>query len=429
MKWTDTVRRADPAHRRPLREAMIALGALRRTARDTGDTAAVFEVLENFPVRDVLAWHGRRLAVLDDPRLATLWRDRSMPDLTTAGARRLLTLPRGTLGHEYACWFTARGLDNLFLENFEPTDPGSFLMKRTAHLHDLFHFVLGYDPYDPIGEMEIEAFLLAQTGGLNHVLFLMGYAAFLLRSNPAELRRALPRLRDARRLGRTAEPVLLQRWEALLVRPLDQVKRELGIAGRPEAPTHPPPSPPKLAHTVLNVDDLARAEEFYRRVLGYQVSGRDPVLGAVFLTDGDDHHTIALQERPRATLASLRRGARRLATMVRARQRGTRSAEGQRRAVPPWPVIRAALRPGLNHTGYRVASETDLRAYVRRLRAWGARVVWAVNHADLIRAIYVVDPAGNLIELFVDTTASAAPGSTVDDVPTFDLDRRALGLA
>jgi catechol 2,3-dioxygenase-like lactoylglutathione lyase family enzyme len=199
----------------------------------------------------------------------------------------------------------------------------------------------------------------------------------------------------------------------------------LRIDERPVVPRPPPPNRtdlvPRLAHTVHNVRDLDAAVAFYRDVFGYQVVTVDRALGVTFLSAGDDHHTIALQEVVRRP----RDGLRRLASLVRGVREG--------RALPSWPVVRASLRPGHNHTGYRVPDEAALRAFVARLRAAGGRVAWAVNHGDLIKAAYFVDPAGNLCEVFVDgegaialrermargePLASLAP----EDLPTYPLD-------
>jgi catechol 2,3-dioxygenase-like lactoylglutathione lyase family enzyme len=122
----------------------------------------------------------------------------------------------------------------------------------------------------------------------------------------------------------------------------------------------------------------------------------------VFLTAGDDHHTLALQEAVSLSPLGLFRGLRRLGSLLRGRRSAARSEAGKRRVLPPLSVVRASMRVGFNHAGYRVESEEELRGYVRRLRSAGVSIDWMVNHHDMVKGVYFRDPAGNLCELFVD---------------------------
>lgn len=412
-RWTERIRRADPEHRRWLREARVTVEALRVLIDDPGKTEHVFEVLENFPVMDILRWSTRRLEILRDPHFVALWERRSRPDFSTAAALRMRALPAGSLGRAYGEFVAARGLDNIFLEYMVIDAPEKYLAWRTAHLHDLVHFVLGYWPYDDLGEMEVEAFLLAQTGALNHMLFLAGYLAHLARTDRRSLVAAVPRLRAAHAYGRRAASIVLVEWETLLAQPLDDVRRRLGIDERPVTPLPRAPAAapsvearPRLAHTVHNVPDLDAAVAFYRAVFGYEVATVDRALGVTFLTAGDDHHTLALQQTPAFGPRGLADGVKRLVALVRAARSPARSSTGRRRVLPSWPVVRASLRRGHNHSGYRVPDEDALRALIDRLRTAGGRVVWAVNHGDMLKGIYFLDPAGNLCEAFVDGIAA-----------------------
>lgn len=440
-KWTELVHLPDDNDRRYLDEARIAWRAARVLRDEPGRTNFVFDLLENFPVRDILRWHNRRLPFLRDPRLLEMFERRSMPDLTNAGVSRLRELPDGTLGREFARFFEARQLDNLFLEYLTIDSPEHWFIYRMGHLHDLFHYLLGYDPYDPIGEMEVEAFLHAQSGAANHLLFLAGYVRFLLRNDPGLLWRGRHRLRAAADLGRRTTPFLLVAWEELMPLPLDEVRRRLGIEERSPCPATVRPQAkvtPRLAHVVYNVTDLDRAVAFYTRIYGYQLAAHDRSLGVTFLTAGDDHHTIALQEclslHPLKILPGIAGGLRRLRTLLRTRHSAATSpATGRTRVLPPLAIILGSLRPGLNHVGYRVQNETELRAYIELLRARAIPIVWAVNHGDMIKGVYFKDPAGNLCELFVDGAKArelkarldaGEPLTAVqqDDLPTYELD-------
>jgi len=125
----------------------------------------------------------------------------------------------------------------------------------------------------------------------------------------------------------------------------------------------------ELGHIVLYVADLDRSLSFYRDILGWPViwpPGRYPVAG---FRAGNTHHDLLLIE-----VGS--------------------DAE-------PMPEGR---RLGLYHFGVKVGdSDDDLRALLARLEARPdlARVVGAVDEG-FAHSLYVQDPDGNEVELYVD---------------------------
>lgn len=429
--WWHQVRRCDPAQRRPVREAAVMLAALARVTRDAGETRYVFEALGNFPAFDLLRRAARDLPLYADPRFRALHAQRKSPRLDARTVLAWKALPAGTLGHEYARFVAHYRLHNLIpsWDHLDLADPGEYMIHLTVLLHDLIHFIGGFPPFETIGEMEVEAFLWAQNGAPNHPLFLAGYVANLARNDPGFLARTAVarKIFAAYRFGQRAERLLLVDWEPLFARPLAEVRRELRLDERPPwRASDVPHETPKLAHVVLNVPDLARAEAFYTGVFGYAVAGRDDRLGVVFLTAGNDHHTIALQELPTGVRGAAR-GVLRAARLLRSRVSGPRSQTGRRTVLPPLAIMRAALRPGLNHVGYRAANMAELRAYHRRLTASGVKIEWAVNHADLVQGCYFRDPAGNFCEIFVDTVPletlkEGLERGTEIDVPNYELD-------
>jgi catechol 2,3-dioxygenase-like lactoylglutathione lyase family enzyme len=54
-----------------------------------------------------------------------------------------------------------------------------------------------------------------------------------------------------------------------------------------------------LGHIVLNVRDLKKSENFYRSILGLQVSARNRETKMTFLSFGREHHDVALQALPK----------------------------------------------------------------------------------------------------------------------------------
>ncbi len=126
----------------------------------------------------------------------------------------------------------------------------------------------------------------------------------------------------------------------------------------------------ELGHLVLYVRDVGRSAAFYRDVLGWRQimpeSGQDPV-GAAAFSSGRTHHELLLIE-------------------VGA-------------VATPIPQGRHV---GLYHFGLKVGETDDeLRAALARVREAGATVVGASDHT-VTHSVYILDPDGNEIELYVD---------------------------
>ncbi len=140
-----------------------------------------------------------------------------------------------------------------------------------------------------------------------------------------------------------------------------------------------------LGHVVLRVRDLARAEAFYHELLGIPISARAPRGSMIFFTLGE-HHDFAV------------------------------SALGAD-AVPA-----SESTVGLDHVAFRVAGGLDaLQAAKARFEAAGVAVA-AVDHT-VTRSLYVRDPDGNLVELYVNGTDAwrRDPGLILSEAGALDL--------
>ncbi len=121
-----------------------------------------------------------------------------------------------------------------------------------------------------------------------------------------------------------------------------------------------------LGHVVLKVSDLKRSVPFYRDVLGLKEVARLG-RGMVFFSAGDKHHDLALAEiGPNASSPS------------------------------PHAV-------GLYHVAFKVGDSLDeLRAWKRHLDRHGVPILGMADH-KVSQSLYVADPDGIEIELYVDT--------------------------
>ena len=54
----------------------------------------------------------------------------------------------------------------------------------------------------------------------------------------------------------------------------------------------------KIGHVLIAVSDLARARDFYTRILGFKILENDPDHGGLFLTIGEGSHVIDLAQLP-----------------------------------------------------------------------------------------------------------------------------------
>jgi catechol-2,3-dioxygenase len=126
----------------------------------------------------------------------------------------------------------------------------------------------------------------------------------------------------------------------------------------------------ELGHVVLYVRDLRRSAVFYREVLGWpQIlpePGSEPV-GAAAFSSGRTHHELLLIE-----------------------------VGADAAPIPP------GRRVGMYHIGLKVGdSDDELRDALKSVQDAGATVVGTSDHT-VTHSLYILDPDGNEIELYVD---------------------------
>jgi len=133
--------------------------------------------------------------------------------------------------------------------------------------------------------------------------------------------------------------------------------------------SHVPGTVVELGHVVLYVRDLAASRAFYGDVLGWPVAAEVALGGAraVAFSAGRTHHELLLIE-----------------------------------VGPTAAPLPPGRRVGMYHFGIKVGdSDDDLRAALRRLQDRGVAVVGASDHT-ITHSLYLQDPDGNEVELYVD---------------------------
>jgi catechol 2,3-dioxygenase len=122
----------------------------------------------------------------------------------------------------------------------------------------------------------------------------------------------------------------------------------------------------ELGHIVLYVRDLERARRFYGEVLGWKEVARLGRQGAMFSSGRTHHELLLLEVGPGAT------------------------------PIPPAP------RVGMYHFGLKIGeTDQELREALDRLLEAGVKVVGTADH-NVTHSLYIEDPDGNEIELYID---------------------------
>jgi ubiquinone biosynthesis protein COQ4 len=208
--------------------------ALARLVRNPDETKHVFDLI------DALAGNSgermlRRFEATESGRRILDGRRQLLPVLSDRES--LMALPAGSLGRTYAEFMTreqisADGLVTASMEGGrakEDLSPERELIGlRMRDSHDLWHVVTGYGR-DLVGEACVLAVTYAQTKnrGIGAIVAMAWWKAG--REMPA----ARTLIRDAYRRGKRAAWLPALEWEALLAKPLAQVREELGFGEPP----------------------------------------------------------------------------------------------------------------------------------------------------------------------------------------------------
>jgi len=196
-----------------------------RVLQATGDTRQVFVILRAMRGKALINTFRRFAQSALGKKILTERRD-LLPVLTNREGLR--KLPDGSLGRAYLAFMEQQQLSAQGLvqasESWDddPMPPDIDLFRaRMRELHDVSHVVTGYGR-DPLGELCLLAFTYRQFGNLGRLLIV----AMAWSQIPAPGRAAVF---EAWRNGKSCAWLGDQDWEALLARPLDEVRRTLSL--------------------------------------------------------------------------------------------------------------------------------------------------------------------------------------------------------
>jgi len=202
-----------------------ALRAVRRLFA-TGDTKEIFTIFRALRGRSGIKAFRR---FQQSPTGSAVLRERRVLLNTLTDRAALSALPAGSVGRAYFDFMeeerlTADGLVQASQDwENDPVPPDVKLFRdRMRDAHDLTHTVTGYGR-DPLGEICLLAFMYAHSRNLG--------MAFIVAMSWGRLPKpARAAVREAWRNGKTARWMQDMDWEALLPRPLAEVRRESAIA-------------------------------------------------------------------------------------------------------------------------------------------------------------------------------------------------------
>jgi catechol 2,3-dioxygenase len=120
-----------------------------------------------------------------------------------------------------------------------------------------------------------------------------------------------------------------------------------------------------IGHINLRVADQEVSKRFYRDILGFLIAEEDPEHGGVFMTLGDNFHTLDIGQHPSP-------------------QDAPRPQRGQ---------------IGVAHIAFQVGSYAALRDAYSHLVRNGVEIMRAANHVNQ-RSFYFSDPDGNTLEIY-----------------------------
>jgi ubiquinone biosynthesis protein COQ4 len=140
----------------------------------------------------------------------------------------LARMPAGTLGHEFAHYFRANGIQP-FTYEYPVESDGDYLYKNYRETHDIHHLITRYG-IDPTGEIELQAFYVGNLGLRHAALIVLLSLPFVLTQRGPKirtLREHFRRLRAAYRRGKHSRNLLSVNYGELWATPVSELAERL----------------------------------------------------------------------------------------------------------------------------------------------------------------------------------------------------------
>ena len=212
-----------------------ALAAYATIVRDPNKLEKVFDlrkaIAEPAVLQEMAAFFRKdpqgRAALEQRPRIGQL-------DL-----RLLASMPAGTLGGAFGRHMVEAGLDPAAIPTLPSNDELELMDAHLYETHDVWHVVTGFGT-DVAGELGLQAFYAAQFPARLALAILSGGLLNTIVDPKAmtDADRRMDAIAAGWAMGRAARPLFGYRWAEHWGRPLEEIRRELGVRPLSRAPRH-----------------------------------------------------------------------------------------------------------------------------------------------------------------------------------------------
>jgi len=161
-----------------------------------------------------------RKTLLERPLLPADWLDLAY----------LRSLNEDTFGHQFARFVDKHQLDPHFSVDADMNSMEGYLHRRIPQIHDMLHVVLGQET-DPLGELHLQAFLLAQVLWPMAPFLIGGWLLREMFRDLSQVPSVMSVISEGWRLGKIAKPLFAVTWETQWERPMDELRASLGLEG------------------------------------------------------------------------------------------------------------------------------------------------------------------------------------------------------
>ena len=196
--------------------------------KDPTNTEKIFEMIElaqKLPSDiDQIEYFEEKF--LADPLLKKCWKKKYLPDIEVRNPENYKEYPQGTLGANYYKHMTKYNLDYKLFPKVEIKRPMDYINQRVYWVHDIWHALLGYGA-DPRGEIELQAFTMAQMQSPFNVLLICGGLINLVKTDPRSVSETFGKMVDAYQRGKTLPKLIGVRLEKKMDLSIDDIFNSL----------------------------------------------------------------------------------------------------------------------------------------------------------------------------------------------------------
>ncbi|KAG0221849.1 Ubiquinone biosynthesis protein [Actinomortierella wolfii] len=172
--------------------------------------------------------------MLQDPEGRRILRERPIITSETMQLDRLRTFPDGTFGREYVRFLDDQQVspDTREPVHFVDSEELAYVMRRYRETHDFYHTLTDL-PVTVDGEIALKWFEMVQTG--LPMTMLSSFFGPLRLTHEERSRLFEVYVPWALENGSNCKPLMNVRWEEWMEKPVEEVRRELGVKPAPKA--------------------------------------------------------------------------------------------------------------------------------------------------------------------------------------------------